>query len=221
MVKKKENKCCYRVFSEEEYENMERKAYEKFKNKRNTNSFINKSELTERNRNYRIIDNGGNPFKVIINNKGIFIHNLINYINQNKEEAYKFSEKPILKITKFLGYWYGIDTGPIGWNKNSLLIQITKKKYVAIGYEIISFETDEVIIDYTSYMGNNDVPHPVAFGKNKIYLMRYGLEIKKDLLDIEVNIANSVDIYMEYYEDTTKKSLFKKVKGYKLIVPRQ
>ena len=53
-------------------------------------------------------------------------------------------------------------------------------KYLYIGSEIYSFNTieDDVIIDYFSDIGNNDVPYPYAIGEKYIYFMleRYCVE---------------------------------------------
>jgi hypothetical protein len=55
---------------------------------------------------------------------------------------------------------------------NSILLKLkVKNKYVYIGDEIYEFKTKDEIIEYYSPIGNNDVPYPVAFGKENIYFM--------------------------------------------------
>ena len=125
---KKNDKCCFKVFSVDEFEEMTNKAKKKYKNKKNTSSFIKKEDLTENKKTYTIIDNGGTPFKVITNNKGIFIYKLMSYIDKKKNEPYAYNEiryeyssEPIHIIKNFIGYWYGVDTGPFNKSKSSLL----------------------------------------------------------------------------------------------------
>ena len=61
-----------------------------------------------------------------------------------------------------------------GWAKgNSLLLQISDKRYVYVGDCVFSFEPvdGDVIMKYYSPVGNNDVPYPYAVGKKYIYFM--------------------------------------------------
>ncbi len=53
---------------------------------------------------------------------------------------------------------------------NSILLKV-KNKYIYIGDEIYEFKTKDEIIEYYSPIGNNDVPYPIAFGKENIYFM--------------------------------------------------
>ena len=62
----------------------------------------------------------------------------------------------------------------LGWAKgNSLLLQISNKRYVYVGDCVFSFEPvdGDVIVKYYSPVGNNDVPYPYAVGKKYVYLM--------------------------------------------------
>lgn len=229
MVDKKDKQnggCCYKVFSIEEFEEMVDKAKKKYKNKKNTSSFINKEDLTQNKKVYTIIDNGGTPFKVIANNKGIYIYKLMSYVDKKENEPYEYNEiryeytnEPIHTIKNFIGYWYGVDTGPFNKSKSSILVQISKRKYISIGMEIISFSTSDTIIDFSAYLGNNDVPYPMAFSLNKVYLLLEKVEIEKKLLSTEVNLANVIEIYEELYSDRKKKN-YNKLKNLKTIEKR-
>ena len=62
----------------------------------------------------------------------------------------------------------------VGWAKgNSLLLQISDKKYVYVGDCVFSFEPvdEDTLVKYYSPVGNNDVPYPYAVGKKYVYLL--------------------------------------------------
>lgn len=53
---------------------------------------------------------------------------------------------------------------------NALLLKV-KTGYVFIGHEIYSFKTKEEIKKFYSPVGNNDVPYPLAIGKENVYFL--------------------------------------------------
>ena len=184
---------------------------------KNTNSYIPKNKLSSRNKEYFIHDNGGRPFKVIANNQGISIYGIC--INTDTDSpAYP---KLIKHITNFLGYWSGFDSSPYLMHGNSILIQLTKRKYICIGWDIYSFETDSEILDYVSPVGNSDVPYPVAYDKDNIYFMNEKVFSKANKFKTVPNVANAEDIYGEFYktiphskpsDKTESGNKFKKIK---------
>jgi hypothetical protein len=55
---------------------------------------------------------------------------------------------------------------------NSILLNLSKNKYVYIGESIYSFETkNDKILEYHSPVGNSDVPYPVAVGEKYVYFL--------------------------------------------------
>ena len=62
--------------------------------------------------------------------------------------------------------------GPDEDNKDgNFLFEIEDKKYVHVGEKLFSFETNDVIEEYFSEHGNNDIKYPYAYGKENIYFM--------------------------------------------------
>ena len=62
--------------------------------------------------------------------------------------------------------------GPDESNKDgNFLFEIGDKKYVHVGENVFSFETNDEIVDYFSEHGNNDVKYSYAYGKENIYFM--------------------------------------------------
>jgi hypothetical protein len=174
---------------------------------KNTNSYIPKNKLSTINKEYYIHDNGGRPFKVIANNKGISIYGIC--INKETDEPQY--PKLITKITNFLGYWPGFDSSPYLMHGNSILIQLTKTKYICVGWDIYSFETNSEILDYISPVGNSDVPYPVAYDKDNIYFMNDKVFNEASKFKTIANVVNAEDIYGEFYKTESGKK-FKKIK---------
>lgn len=154
----------------------------------NTRSFIPFNKLTDKNRNYTTHSNGDQPFKIVANKTGIKIY----------ENTIRPREL-IFEFIDFMGYWTGFDSSPDQIHGNSVLIKISNNKYVSVGHDIYSFETDEKILDYVSPIGNNDVPYPVAFGENNVYFMLDKLLIGELELELEVTVANAYELYREFY----------------------
>lgn len=182
-----------------------------------SNSFIPVDKLS--NKEYLIHDNGGRPFKVITNKDGIQVFAI------DEDDPFKINEVYSITPSKFLGYWFGYDSGhPIHkMHGNSVLIQLTKHHYVNIGWKIIEFSTDDVIIDYISPVGNSDVPYPVAYGEDNVYFILEMKYIKKDELETSATVANAVKIYGEFYGhigDKKKKKEQHNVKKVKVLVKR-
>ena len=62
--------------------------------------------------------------------------------------------------------------GPDENNKDgNFLFEIEDKKYVHVGENVFSFETNDEIKDYFSEDGNNDVKYSFAYSKENIYFM--------------------------------------------------
>ena len=53
----------------------------------------------------------------------------------------------------------------------NFLFHIKDNEYVYVGDRVISFETDDVIVEYSSEHGFNDIKFPHAYGKEIIYFI--------------------------------------------------
>jgi hypothetical protein len=81
---------------------------------------------------------------------------------------------------------------------NSLLIQTGNNKYIYVGTEIYSFETNEEIKRYYSPVGHTFVPYPYAVGENFSYFMLDKKTLPNELLDLKE------DEYAQFYGHTIK-----------------
>ena len=140
-------------------------------------------------KSYLIHDNGGRPFQVIISGKRVYVYRVPkklsdeefdNFINPNKQLNY-YSElvvefKNVKKIFIGKSVKNEMTTFSGGYGKyfdgNSILLHISKNKYIFIGWNIYSFETkNDKILEYHSPVGNSDVPYPVAVGEKYVYFL--------------------------------------------------
>jgi hypothetical protein len=144
-------------------------------------------------------DNGGKPFKVIIDNHTVKIYKQI-------LDSDKYEVKPIL-IYKPIAIFIGrspmtknsVDSGP-EFDGNSILLQIGNNIYTYIGSEIFSFDTRGKIIKYVSPIGNNDVPYPYAIDEfGNIYLLTENIVIKNNE-KVEKQMKKYDDPYEYYYD---------------------
>jgi hypothetical protein len=127
---------------------------------------------------FLIHDNGGRPFKVVANTKEIIVYKC-DYDNNKDKCNY---DKVCARFTKFVGYWTGFDSSSYAMHGNSILIKISNNEYVFIGWDIYSFKTTDVIEDYISPVGNNDVPYPVAYATNNVYFLTDSSYMEKSIL---------------------------------------
>jgi hypothetical protein len=160
-------------------------------------------------KHYDIHDNGGKPFRVVVDGKTAII------FKQDYDE-----EADVLRIGKkllelsFKEIFIGDNDKnqehyePKGADKgNTILLKLTDTKYQFIGLSIQTFETikGENILKYYSPVGNNDVPYPYAVGEKYTYLM-----IESVYIPIEVLDANEGP-YEQYYGYVHKNKNIKKL----------
>ncbi len=196
----------------------------------NTNSYVPRNALTARKRIYFIHDNGGRPFKFVADNTGIKIFTYPEP-DLNDPEWYKFDPTgytiSVMNIPKFLGYWRGYDTSPYMMHGNSILVHLGPKRYVFVGLTVIQFTTNDVILDYVSYVGNNDVPYPIAYGVDNIYFILDGAMIRRKILeaDIPITVANAEKLYFDGMYGQLAKNKWKyrnfKIKNTKRLIDRR
>lgn len=159
---------------------------------------------------YHIHDNGSRPFKVEDYGDKVSVYKKVydrNDINDEGKYVHAFDKK-------YKHIFIGDDPLKISpyWNKsfkgNSILLELSKGKYMFIGWDIYEFSTTDEIMQYYSYVGNNDVPYPYAIGKTSSYLLIDKMQIKNEYIDV------LSDLYGQYYnnKDVANKATKMKVK---------
>ena len=176
----------------------------------------NKSGIKE----YLVHDNGGRPFRVVINfdEKNIKVYKFDpEEVDENSEED-EIDYNILVYETDYTNIFIGESSvdGEIYYEDyydeddgNTILVETGDKTYTFIGLMIYSFTSFEKINYYSSYIGNNDVPYPYAIDKNKnIYLMiedvviipgentfQYFVDLKKSPYLIYYNNSNYDNTY--------------------------
>jgi hypothetical protein len=122
------------------------------------------------NNNFLIHDNGGRPFKVLIKGMTFEIFKC-KYHDSDDPSVSPHCEysKVVLKPRKYVRVWIGKDKDWKKFEGNSILFELKPKKYMYVGSEIYTFETDEKIETYASPIYGSDVHYPFALSKSKAY----------------------------------------------------
>ena len=159
-----------------------------------TKSYVTKSKLIKP-RIYMINDNLTRPFKVVVSKNKISV-------NRQKKGSWDIKrpyDQLVKKFTKYMGLWVGYDSSIYKFHGNSILIKVSKNKYVYIGERIYEFKTTDEIMDYVSPIGGNNVPYPVAFGQKNVYFMPNQQYIKNEELETEISVKGAAGLSDEFY----------------------
>lgn len=192
--------------NDETWKDMETKNNEIINKLKTTESYITYENTC--NHTYEIHDNGGVPYHVKVSRNNIQVYTSKYYNNDSYEldnmTPDKFAKsytKLVTSFTNFDGYWSGYDSSAHQEHGNSILVKLSKSKYVHISSDISSFEIDDdKIIDFISCMGNNDVPYPVAYGREYVYFLGGdGRRVQRSNISLEITVENADDMYEEFY----------------------
>jgi hypothetical protein len=133
---------------------------------------------------YLTLDNGGRSFDVVLTPTSFSVFKRRQLTKKERSDN-KGDWETIDKIIDGLKYDVGV-VRPTKYIRvfvgvcpeygrklagNSILVQLTKKKYMFIGQQVETFEVNEDIVGYLSPVGNSGVPYPYAVGVKNTYLM--------------------------------------------------
>ena len=129
-------------------------------------------------KSYLIHDNGGRPFRVVVDGKHVEIFKKDKKDDEEDDSAYskKIAEYDVedIHIGKSSGTCKSCDHTKAQakqFDGNSILLHVKGDSYVYIGHEIYSFNMKDKFEKYYSPVGNNDVPYPHILGKEFVYFM--------------------------------------------------
>ena len=150
--------------------------------------------IQEKSKIYITHDNGYRPYLVDVNSTRVNIS-----INKTKKIL------GIIPLDDIDFIFIGISEN-MKWSEgNSVLLKCKNNRYIFIGHIIYEFTTNkDDIISYYSYVGNNNVPYPVAVGKNNYYFMLEQEYVNKKEFPKNINIEK--DAYGLYYRDYRQKT---------------
>lgn len=123
---------------------------------------------------FKILDNGGFPFKVVKKpGKKLAVYK---QIIDDDYDVLGYEKEPFF-VTPYEKLFIGCNKYPIyptygkEWYGNSVLVKLSPLKYIFIGWEIFSFTTVQEIVDYNSPVGNSGVSYPYAYTKDYVYFL--------------------------------------------------
>jgi hypothetical protein len=137
---------------------------------------------------YPILDNGAVTFLVEVLKTRINI-----YKNKYDKETGELVFDKKIYSTPYKKVFIGNDPRARWPPGNSVLINVSKNKYISCGMDIYEFETDEDIEAYYSPIGNSAVPYPYAISNNYVYFTLEKQLVNKAALDM------SKDLYQQFY----------------------
>jgi hypothetical protein len=147
---------------------------------------------------YEVHDNYARPFKVVIEKTKVTVFDM------RKAEGAKAEVKTYKPIKVFVGRSTGrmsmSDHTPAQakqFDGNSILLQLSPKKFAYIGHEIYEFVTSDEPVAYYSLIGNNDVPYPVLLGTKEVYFMLEHVHVRRE--DFPAGFMNWENAYWNFY----------------------
>ncbi|ARF10718.1 hypothetical protein Hokovirus_2_245 [Hokovirus HKV1] len=196
------------------YNKLREKRYKELINMKNTNTYVQKSKIKPKT--FITDDNGGRPFKVVINDKKLVIYACSNY---NTGDNIKIYKKVCLETSKYVGYWSGFDSSEYKSHGNSILVKVNNHEYIFIGTEVFSFTTTDIIEDFITPLGNSDVPYPIAYGTDNVYFLNNKKYRNKKYLLTNISVADAENIQTEYFNYGKDKNNHR-IKNIKIIHKR-
>jgi hypothetical protein len=158
---------------------------------------------------YEIHDNYNRPFIVCIESgkKKLTVYKAI--ADNPGAQKPKYGPGEVVYTKHYRGVFIGdnvnglkdyVKKGTAFSKGNSVLAELMEGHYVFVGEEIYEFHVvaGDVIEAYHSPIGNNDVPYPVAVGKEYLYFLLMGdhVYVPRALFDMKG------DLYRQFYDMT-------------------
>ena len=144
---------------------------------------VSKVKMTK-GKKYLIHDNGGRPFLVNINGKDVSIFKLPKGVEEDKDTSKSEYTELVKEYKGVKKVFIGKSVKPkddtayyAAWGKefdgNTILIEIQDKRYCLVAERIVEFSTKDSIEKFESPVGNNDVPYPLAYGSQYVYVFGF------------------------------------------------
>jgi hypothetical protein len=148
-------------------------------------------------RTYEVHDNYDRPFKVVVEKTKVTVFDIR-----------KDAEGTLVKTYKPIKIFVGHSTGRMSMSDhtpaqarefegNSILLQLSPRKFAYVGHEIYEFVTTDEPVAYFSLVGNNDVPYPVLLGTKEVYMMLDHKHVRRE--DFPEKFTDWEDAYATYY----------------------
>jgi hypothetical protein len=175
---------------------------------------------------YYTHDNGGRPFKVVVEMPTVTIYKETSYDppTYNKLlKTYRTVQK--VHVGKSTGYPIGDHSKSQSkhFDGNSILLELADGKYIFIGHEIYEFRIGrDKLVKYYSMVGHSDVPYPVLLTEQAVYMMLDHVYVGREYFASDTEWE---DAYATYYghkgAPVGLEKVVQKMKSFKLIQKRE
>ena len=91
-------------------------------------------------------------------------------------------------------------------NDENFLIEIGDKKYIYVVEKVLNFQTNDIIVNYSSELAFNDVKYPFGYGEENIYFMLHQKYIP--IQEYETSTENSEYEYLYKMDGVIKSNNF-------------
>lgn len=158
-------------------------------------------------KSYFIHDNGGRPFRVEVSGKNVEIYygspaKLPNGTSNYDTLDYSNLVKKLTVKEIYVGQSNCISApntcGAFG-KGNTVLLHVSRNKYIFVGESIYEFTMDDEVDKYYSLIGNNDVPYPVLLGTKNVYFMLDREMIPREVFKVNMSNVEWADAYQYFY----------------------
>ena len=195
-------------FNKEKEEDRKKEKKEEKKNNISIIKLKRDKKNSTKSKIYYTHNNGNRPYKVIMEGKIVYIY-----------KSEKNNYNTLVKIYLTEKIFIGKSTGLNSWSNkknyifdhtiyesklfdgNSILLKLVDNKYVFIGHEIYEFKlkNDDIVEEYYSAVGNNDVPYPVILGKKNVYYMLDKKYVQRKYFPKNMQSINWESSYDKFY----------------------
>jgi hypothetical protein len=121
------------------------------------------------------------------------------------DSSWQFTEL-IAEYNKFIRIFIGKNEVSSIGDGNTILIQITKTKYIFIEENISKFISTDQIKTFSSPVFNNDVPYPFAVGHKYLYYFAGNTKIKLELIPKDNHFWTNMPDFMYNREEIPQTS---------------
>lgn len=169
---------------------------------------------------YNIHDNGGVPYIVYVSINKVSVYGMpkMGYVweenwSPNFDDNIGYYSELVVQYDNPVNVLVGKDFSNELHDGNTILVQVSPRKYVYIGESIYSFVIADQIDTYFSTIGNSDVPYPVALSKKNAYFMLDKVVLPRTTFPELKTNESFADAYGNFYElKKVRKPKFRNVK---------
>ena len=137
-----------------------------------------------------------NPECYVVTHNRFNTYMVLLFDDLKKTQIYKmpYRNSPHQEIEKVVSFDYKLVFGPNKYNKDgNFLFIIEDKKFIHVGENVFSYETNDEYVDYILECGNNDIKYPAVLGEENIYFI-----LHRKYIPVQEYMNSSVENMYDY-----------------------